>query len=57
VQEDLVRGYYDKRVDKEWQRHDLHRMEFAISMRLLSTYLPARGRILDCGGGPGRYAL
>jgi 2-polyprenyl-3-methyl-5-hydroxy-6-metoxy-1,4-benzoquinol methylase len=57
VQEDLVRRYYDKRVEKEWQRHDLHRMEFAISMRLLSTYLPARGRILDCGGGPGRYAL
>jgi S-adenosylmethionine-dependent methyltransferase len=55
--EDLVRGYYDKRADEEWQRHDRHRMEFAVSKRLLSDYLPPRGRVLDCGGGPGRYAI
>jgi S-adenosylmethionine-dependent methyltransferase len=54
---DLVRGYYDKRADEEWQRHDRHRMEFAVSKRLLSDYLPPRGRVLDCGGGPGRYAI
>jgi S-adenosylmethionine-dependent methyltransferase len=55
--EDLVRGYYDKRADDEWQRHDRHRMEFAVSKRLLSDHLPPRGRLLDCGGGPGRYAI
>jgi S-adenosylmethionine-dependent methyltransferase len=55
--EDLVRGYYDKRADDEWQRQDRHRMEFAVSKRLLSNHLPRRGRVLDCGGGPGRYAL
>jgi S-adenosylmethionine-dependent methyltransferase len=57
MQEELVRGYYDKRADGEWQRRDRHRMEFAVTMRLLSTFLPTGGRVLDCGGGPGRYAL
>jgi S-adenosylmethionine-dependent methyltransferase len=55
--EDLVRGYYDKRADEEWQRHDRHRMEFAVSKRLLAEHLSRRGRVLDCGGGPGRYAI
>lgn len=57
MREELVRDYYEKRADEEWQRHDRHRMEFAVSRRLLSAHLPASGRILDCGGGPGRYAL
>jgi 2-polyprenyl-3-methyl-5-hydroxy-6-metoxy-1,4-benzoquinol methylase len=57
MQEGLVRSYYDKRVEKEWQRLEQHRMKFSVTKRLLSTYLPPSGRILDCGGGPGRYAL
>jgi S-adenosylmethionine-dependent methyltransferase len=57
MREDLIRGYYDKQADREWQRHDRNRMEFAITKRLVSTFLPATGRILDCGGGPGHYAL
>jgi ubiquinone/menaquinone biosynthesis C-methylase UbiE len=57
MQEDLVRGYYDKQANAEWQRHDRHRMEFAITKRLLSSLFPAKGRVLDCGGGPGRYSL
>jgi len=57
MQEDLIRGYYDKQTDQEWHRQDRHRMEFAVTKRLLSSFLPATGRVLDCGGGPGRYAL
>jgi 2-polyprenyl-3-methyl-5-hydroxy-6-metoxy-1,4-benzoquinol methylase len=57
MQEDLVRGYYDKRAEEEWFRHDRHRMEFAVTRRLLETHLPPSGHVLDCGGGPGRYAL
>jgi 2-polyprenyl-3-methyl-5-hydroxy-6-metoxy-1,4-benzoquinol methylase len=57
MQEDLVRSYYDKRAEKEWQRLTFNRMEFAVTQRLLATYLPLCGQILDCGGGPGRYAL
>ena len=55
--QDLIRGYYDKRAVEEWQRHDRHRMEFMISQRVLERHLPSTGRVLDCGGGPGRYAL
>jgi ubiquinone/menaquinone biosynthesis C-methylase UbiE len=55
--QELIRGYYDKRTVEEWERHDRHRMEFAISRRVLERHLPAAGRVLDCGGGPGRYAL
>jgi SAM-dependent methyltransferase len=37
---------------------DRHRTEFAVSMRTLQTYLPpAPARVLDCGGGPGRFAI
>jgi S-adenosylmethionine-dependent methyltransferase len=55
--EDLVRRYYDKHAADEWGRHDRHRMEFAVSRRILEAHLPGSGRVLDCGGGPGRYAL
>jgi 2-polyprenyl-3-methyl-5-hydroxy-6-metoxy-1,4-benzoquinol methylase len=57
MREELIRSYYDKRADDEWRRFERHRMEFAISMRVLSAHLPAQGKVLDCGGGPGRFAI
>lgn len=32
-------------------------MEFAITCHTLATYLPPNARVLDIGGGPGRYAI
>jgi S-adenosylmethionine-dependent methyltransferase len=32
------------------------RLEYALTTRLLQPHLPAAGRVLDIGGGPGRYA-
>lgn len=55
--QELIRGYYDKRAIEEGERHDRRRMESAISKRVIETHLPPSGRVLDCGGGPGRYAL
>jgi S-adenosylmethionine-dependent methyltransferase len=55
--EHFVRSYYDKRAEEEWGRYDRHRMEFAVTMRSLEPHLPPAGKILDCGGGPGRYSL
>lgn len=53
-----IERFYDQDSDEEWRRLDRHRMEFAISMRVLTEYLPpAPQTILDDGGGPGRYAL
>jgi ubiquinone/menaquinone biosynthesis C-methylase UbiE len=53
-----VKALYDRDAAHEWARGDRHRTEFAITRRALRQYLPAApARILDCGGGPGRYAI
>jgi len=55
---DRVRQYYDTQVQAEWERLELCVMEHAITSRLLKQHLPpSPARILDVGGGPGRYAL
>ncbi len=53
-----IESYYDAHAQTEWERFDRHRMEFAITKRALAQYLPPPPAcILDCGGGPGRYAI
>lgn len=32
-------------------------MEYAVTRKMLSKYLKPKSRILDIGGGPGRYAI
>ena len=55
---ELIERYYDEQVQREWERMERHRTEFAVTMRALVEYLPpAPARVLDCGGGPGRYAI
>jgi ubiquinone/menaquinone biosynthesis C-methylase UbiE len=50
--------YYDQQTEAEWERLERHRTEFAVTMRALSEHLPpSPARVLDCGGGPGRYAI
>ncbi|MBI5053196.1 MAG: class I SAM-dependent methyltransferase [Chloroflexi bacterium] len=54
----LVERYYDFSTSNEWSRLDRHRTEFALTLRALKDFLPhAPANILDCGGGPGRYAI
>lgn len=53
-----VEVHYDRNAEREWERLDRHRTEFAVTCRVLADYLaPPPGRILDIGGGPGRYTL
>jgi S-adenosylmethionine-dependent methyltransferase len=53
-----VQDYYNQQAETEWRRLERHRMEYAISMRVLETHLPPPpARILDIGGGPGRYSI
>lgn len=53
-----VEKYYDGDADREWARLDRDRVEFAVTLRTLAEYLPAApARVLDIGGGPGRYAI
>jgi SAM-dependent methyltransferase len=60
VNKDAVRAYYASFGEREWQRltnPDDGAVEFALTKRLLASYLPQSGRILDLGGGPGRYTI
>lgn len=54
---DAVRGYYDATVQTEWERLERHPFEFAINKHYLDRYIMPGDRVLDAGGGPGRYAL
>ena len=57
---DRVADAYDRDPQREWDRleHDpYHRLEFLVTWRHLQELLPHAGRVLDAGGGPGRYAL
>lgn len=57
---DAVRAYYANFGEREWARlenPDDGAVEFAITCYTLATYLPPNARVLDIGGGPGRYAI
>ncbi len=54
----FISQYYDDQVEHEWERMDRHRTEYALTSRALAESLPPPpARILDCGSGPGRYAI
>ena len=53
-----VETYYDSNPDGEWDRLGTHRVEYGITLRALQDHLPpAPSRIVDIGGGVGRYAI
>jgi S-adenosylmethionine-dependent methyltransferase len=53
-----VEQMYDADPQREWDRMDRHRTEFAVTLTALVEHLPPPpAHILDCGGGPGRYAI
>ena len=63
---DEITHIYDSDPQREWERMDRHRTEFAVTLLAMEEYLPpplrpgsgqAPAKILDCGGGPGRYAI
>jgi len=55
---DEISRIYDSQPENEWERMDRHRTEFAVTLRVLEEHLPNHPlKILDCGGGPGRYAI
>lgn len=53
-----VEAFYDQSAEKEWERLENRRTEFAVTMRALKAFLPSPPcAVLDNGGGPGRYAI
>lgn len=59
MSKDAVRDYYAAFGEKEWDRltwPEGH-IEWSVTTAALQKYLPTTGRVLDIGGGPGRYSL
>ena len=53
-----IEHYYDRESESEWERLERHRTEWAVTLRAMRDYLPPPpAQVLDCGGGPGRYAI
>ena len=56
--DDPVRAYYASFGEMEWQRLERAEgaIEWIINTHFLEQHLPTNGRVIDLGGGPGRYS-
>ena len=52
----IIREFYDASVQGEWNRI-AGRPEFLLTCRMLDRYIKSDEKVLDIGGGPGRYSL
>lgn len=52
-----VRAYYDEDAAHEWERMDRHPIEWAVNTHYIERYARPGDRVLDVGGGPGRYSI
>lgn len=52
---DNVINYYNS--FDEWGRLDREPLEFMVNLHHIKSHLPAQGRILDNGAGPGKYSI
>ncbi len=52
----IIKEYYNNAVESEWNRI-ANRPEFLLTCRYLNRYIKPGERVLDIGGGPGRYSL
>ena len=52
-----IAAFYDRDVEDEEARLALHQLEYDLTWRYLTRYLPPAGFILEIGAGTGRYTL
>jgi len=52
----VIHDYYNNIVEKEWERV-AGKPEFLLGCRMQSRYIKRGDKVLDIGGGPGRYSL
>lgn len=53
----IIRDYYNTNPFREWERLLRHPSEFYVTTRMMDRYIQPGQKVLDIGGGPGRYAL
>lgn len=56
TQTEIIKSYYDEIVETEWERI-ADRPEFLLTCRFIQRYIKPGDKVLDIGGGPGRYSL
>ena len=49
---EIVKRYYEKNAEGEWQRLEAHPFEFIFSTYMMDRYIKPGDTILDIGGGP-----
>lgn len=54
---ETIQKFYDEGVEVEWGRLERHRFEFDINRHFIAKHVKPGEKVLDCGGGPGRYSL
>jgi len=52
-----VRQFYDGFVEDEWHRLERHKVEYELTRRYICRFIKPNDKVLDLGGGPGRYSL
>lgn len=59
VKDDIsdIAAFYDSGVEAEDARLEQHQLEYDLTWRYLTRYLPPAGSILEIGAGTGRYTL
>jgi SAM-dependent methyltransferase len=60
VSHEAARRYYASLGQREWARLEAPAdgvVEFAVNRHVIARYLSAGARVLDIGGGPGRYTV
>lgn len=54
---ETVKAYYDENAQREWERLERHPFEMPLTLYMMEKYIKPGDRVLDIGGGPGRYAI
>ncbi len=52
-----VQKYYDENAEKEWNRLENHPFEMPLTLHMMEKYIRPGDRVLDIGGGPGKYSI
>ena len=53
----IVKDNYDSGALREWERLEHHPFELEITRHMMDKYIKPGDKILDIGGGPGRYSI
>lgn len=51
-----IERFYDEEYE-EWERLERHLPEFEVTKRYMDQYITGQRKVVDIGGGPGRYSI